>query len=119
VRWRASSLHHRSERPRRCWMTAASPAENLASCSYSRPAGVSQRACCGAGVLPVPALRGTLTAQRDLEASVTQQYIVGQFSVLLEDLQLPCGEWLAAVGGCAARSSRVRCRCSRGSRRKP
>ena len=28
---------------------------------------------------------------------MTQQYIVGQFSVLLEDLQLPSGEWLAAV----------------------
>jgi len=32
-----------------------------------------------------------------LEVSVTQQYIVGQFSVLLEDLQPPPGEWLAAV----------------------
>ena len=32
-----------------------------------------------------------------LEVSVTQQYIVGQFSVLLADLQLPSGEWLAAV----------------------
>jgi hypothetical protein len=28
---------------------------------------------------------------------VTQQYIVGQFSVLLESLQPPTGEWLAAV----------------------
>ena len=28
---------------------------------------------------------------------MTQQYIVGQFSVLLEDLQPPTGEWLAAV----------------------
>ena len=28
---------------------------------------------------------------------MTQQYIVGQFSVLLEDLQPPSGEWLAAV----------------------
>ena len=29
---------------------------------------------------------------------MTQQYIVGQFSVLLEDLQPPSGEWFAAVG---------------------
>ena len=28
---------------------------------------------------------------------MTQQYIVGQFSVLLEDLQPPSGKWLAAV----------------------
>ena len=28
---------------------------------------------------------------------MTQQYIVGQFSVLLEDLQPHSGEWLAAV----------------------
>ena len=28
---------------------------------------------------------------------MTQQYIVGQFSVLLEDVQPPAGEWLAAV----------------------
>ena len=28
---------------------------------------------------------------------MTQQYIVGQFSLLLEDLQPPPGEWLAAV----------------------
>ena len=28
---------------------------------------------------------------------MTQQYIVGQFSMLLEDLQPPSGEWLAAV----------------------
>ena len=42
-------------------------------------------------------LRGTLTAQRDFGRSVTQQYIVGQFSVLLEDLQPPSGEWFAAV----------------------
>jgi hypothetical protein len=28
---------------------------------------------------------------------MTQQYIVGQFSVLLEELQPPSGEWLAAV----------------------
>lgn len=47
--------------------------------------------------MPDPALRGTLTAQRDFGSSVTQQYIVGQFSVLLEDLQPPSGEWLAAV----------------------
>jgi hypothetical protein len=32
-----------------------------------------------------------------LEVSVTQQYIVGQFSVLLKDVQPPAGEWLAAV----------------------
>jgi hypothetical protein len=32
-----------------------------------------------------------------LEVSVTQQYIVGQFSVLLGDVQPPAGEWLAAV----------------------
>jgi hypothetical protein len=32
-----------------------------------------------------------------LEAPVTQQYLVGQFSVLLEDLQPPPSEWLAAV----------------------
>jgi hypothetical protein len=32
-----------------------------------------------------------------LEVSVTQQYIVGQFSVLLEDVRPPAGEWLAAV----------------------
>jgi len=32
-----------------------------------------------------------------LEVSVTQQHIVGQFSVLLEDVQPPAGEWLAAV----------------------
>jgi hypothetical protein len=32
-----------------------------------------------------------------LESPVTQQYIVGQFSVLLEDLQPPPGEWLTAV----------------------
>jgi hypothetical protein len=32
-----------------------------------------------------------------LEVSVTQQYIVGQFSVLLGDVQPPPGEWLAAV----------------------
>ena len=42
-------------------------------------------------------MRGTLIAQRVLEVSVTQQYIVGQFSVLLEDLQPPAGEWLEAV----------------------
>lgn len=28
---------------------------------------------------------------------MTQQYIVGQFSVLLEDVQPPPGEWLTAV----------------------
>ena len=28
---------------------------------------------------------------------MTQQYIVGQFSVLLEDVQPPTGEWRAAV----------------------
>ncbi|HYB27763.1 MAG TPA: hypothetical protein VEF89_14180 [Solirubrobacteraceae bacterium] len=28
---------------------------------------------------------------------MTQHYIVGQFSVLLEDVQPPAGEWLAAV----------------------
>jgi hypothetical protein len=28
---------------------------------------------------------------------VTQQYLLGQFSVLLEDVQPPAGEWLAAV----------------------
>jgi hypothetical protein len=28
---------------------------------------------------------------------VTQQYIVGQFSVLLEDVQPPAAEWRAAV----------------------
>ena len=28
---------------------------------------------------------------------MTQQYIVGQFSVLLEDVQPPSGEWLEAV----------------------
>jgi hypothetical protein len=28
---------------------------------------------------------------------VTQQYIVGQFSVLLGDVQPPSGEWFAAV----------------------
>ena len=28
---------------------------------------------------------------------MTQQYIVGQFSVLLEDLQPPSGEWFEAV----------------------
>ena len=28
---------------------------------------------------------------------MTQQYIVGQFSVLLGDVQSPAGEWLAAV----------------------
>jgi hypothetical protein len=32
-----------------------------------------------------------------LEVPVTQQYIVGQFSVLLEDVQPPPGEWLAAI----------------------
>jgi len=32
-----------------------------------------------------------------LEVSVTQQYIVGQFSVLLEDVAPSAGEWLAAV----------------------
>lgn len=32
-----------------------------------------------------------------MEASVTQQYIVGQFSALLEELQLPSGEWFATV----------------------
>ena len=32
-----------------------------------------------------------------LEVSVTQQYIVGQFSVLLEDVEAPAGEWLEAV----------------------
>jgi hypothetical protein len=32
-----------------------------------------------------------------LEVSVTQQYIVGLFSVLLEDVQPPSGEWFAAV----------------------
>jgi hypothetical protein len=32
-----------------------------------------------------------------LDVSVTQQYIVGQFSVLLEDVQPPAGEWRAAV----------------------
>jgi len=32
-----------------------------------------------------------------LEVSVTQQYIVGQFSVLLGDVHPPSGEWLAAV----------------------
>ncbi len=50
------------------------------------------------GLLPDSALRGTLAGQRAfLEVSVTQQYIVGQFSVLLEDLQPSSGEWLAAV----------------------
>ena len=28
---------------------------------------------------------------------MTQQYIVGQFSVLLEDVRPPAGEWLTAV----------------------
>ena len=28
---------------------------------------------------------------------MTQQYIIGQFSVLLEDLRPPVGEWLTAV----------------------
>ena len=28
---------------------------------------------------------------------MTQQYIVGQFSMLLEELQPPSGEWFAAV----------------------
>jgi hypothetical protein len=32
-----------------------------------------------------------------LEVSVTQQYIVGQFSVWLGDVQPSSGEWLAAV----------------------
>jgi hypothetical protein len=32
-----------------------------------------------------------------LEASVTQQYIVGQFSLLLEDLQSPAGQSLEAL----------------------
>lgn len=36
-------------------------------------------------------------AARFLEGPLTQQYIVGQFSVLLEELQPPAGEWLAAV----------------------
>ncbi len=48
-------------------------------------------------MLPDSAWGGTLTAQRDFGSSVTQQYIVGQFSVLLEDLQPPSGEWLSAV----------------------
>ena len=29
---------------------------------------------------------------------MTQQYLVGQFSLLLEDLRPPPGEWLTAVG---------------------
>jgi hypothetical protein len=36
-------------------------------------------------------------AARFLEGPLTQQYIVGQFSVLLEELQSAAGEWLAAV----------------------
>jgi hypothetical protein len=32
-----------------------------------------------------------------LEAPVTQQYIVGQFSVLLVDVEPPAGEWFGAV----------------------
>ena len=32
-----------------------------------------------------------------MEVSVTQQYIVGQFSVLLGDVQSRSGEWVAAV----------------------
>jgi hypothetical protein len=35
--------------------------------------------------------------QDDIGAPVTQQYLIGQFSLLLEDLQPPAGEWLAAV----------------------
>ena len=29
---------------------------------------------------------------------MTQQYLIGQFSVLLGDLRAPAGEWLPAVG---------------------
>jgi hypothetical protein len=29
---------------------------------------------------------------------VTQQYFIGQFSLLLGDLRAPAGEWLTAVG---------------------
>ena len=48
--------------------------------------------------MPEQALRGTLTAQRDfLDVPVTQQYIVGQFSVLLQEVEAPAGEWFEAV----------------------
>jgi hypothetical protein len=48
-------------------------------------------ACCLGGVA------GYADRAARFGSSVTQQYIVGQFSVLLEDLQPPSGEWLAAV----------------------
>ena len=72
-------------------------ADQVAATLCSQPARAWLTALCGPCLLPERALRGTLVCSAFLEVSVTQQYIVGQFSVLLADLQLPSGEWLAAV----------------------
>jgi hypothetical protein len=48
--------------------------------------------------LPRGGLRATLPRDAAVHPAMTQQYLAGQFSVLLEDLRPPPGEWLAAVG---------------------